>query len=288
MTTIAATTASAESVRTAHRVPLGVLLSLAYLAIVVACAVWPGLIATHEPTATQLGDVGLGPSRSHWFGTDQLGRDIYSRVVYGARLSLLIGVVSTAIGASIGGLIGLFAGYAGGLVDLVLMRLADVMLAFPGILLALAIIAARGPSTTNVVLAIAIGAVPEYARLMRGQVLSIRERPFMEAAVAAGSRWYVLVFRHLLPNAISPLLVLATVGLGIAILAASGLSFLGLGPQPPNAEWGLMLADARDFAGEFWWMSVFPGLAIVGTVVSVNVVGQWLRGRTRQREVRRG
>jgi peptide/nickel transport system permease protein len=262
----------------------GAALSLSALAAVVFCALAPGLVATHAPTITDLTLIGAPPSGAHWFGTDQLGRDIFSRVVYGARLSLLIGVVSTLVGAVVGGLIGLLAGYAGGVLDAVLMRFADVMLAFPGIMLALTIIAVRGAGTANLVLAIGIGAIPEYARLMRGQVRSIRQRPFMEAAVAAGSRRHVLLFKHLLPNALSPLLVLATIGIGISVLIASGLSFLGLGPRPPAAEWGLMLADSRDYVGEFWWMAVFPGLAIVCTVLSVNVLGQRLRGRVERRE----
>jgi peptide/nickel transport system permease protein len=258
--------------------------SVTILAVVAVFALVPGLVATHGPTVTDLSAVGQGPSAAHWFGTDQLGRDIFSRVVYGARLSLLIGVVSTVIGASIGGLLGLLAGYAGGAVDAFLMRFVDVMLAIPGIMLALVIIAVRGPGTVNLVIAIGVGAIPEYARLMRGQVRSIRQRPFMEAAVAAGSRAHVLIFRHLLPNAISPLLVLATIGIGVSILVASGLSFLGLGPRPPEAEWGSMLADARDYAADFWWMTTFPGLAIVATVVAVNIVGQHLRGRVERRE----
>lgn len=265
----------------------GVLIGLAVLALVAVCAALPDLVAPHAPNATEIGQVGQPPSGTHWFGTDQLGRDIFARVVYGARLSLLIGVVSTFIGALVGGLVGLFAGYFGGPVDALLMRFADVMLAFPGIMLALAIIAVRGPGTVNLVIAIGVGAIPEYARLMRGQVRSIRERPYMEAAVAAGSRGHVLVFRHLLPNALSPLLVLATIGIGISILAASGLSFLGLGPQPPDAEWGSMLADARDYISDYWWMGLFPGLAIVATVLSVNVVGQWLRARVERREATR-
>lgn len=270
---------SAPTRRRRRRPPPLAWAGLTVLAAVVVCALVPDVVAVHSPIATDLRHVGQGPSGQHWLGTDQLGRDVFARVVHGARLSLLIGVVSTTIGAVLGGLVGLAAGYLGGPVDAVLMRLADVMLAFPGIMLALAIIAVRGPGTGNLVLALGVGAIPEYARLMRGQVRGIRGRPFMEAAVAAGSRAHVLLFRHLLPNALSPLLVLATIGIGISILVASGLSFLGLGPQPPDAEWGSMLAEARDFAGEFWWMALFPGLAIVLTVVSVNLVGQWLRGR---------
>lgn len=269
------------------RVPVGVALSLTFLGLVVACALVPSMIATHSPTRNDFGALGMPPDAGHWFGTDQLGRDVFSRVVHGARLSLLIGGVSTLIGATIGGLVGLLAGYAGGIVDGVFMRFTDVMLAFPGVMLAMTIIAARGPSTSNLILAIGVGAIPQYVRLMRGQVLSIRRRPFMEAAVAAGSRWHVMLFRHLLPNALSPLLVLATIGMGISILAASGLSFLGLGPQPPDAEWGLMLADQRQYAGDYWWTVFFPGTAIVLTVIAVNVVGQWLRRRVDRREATR-
>jgi peptide/nickel transport system permease protein len=266
-----------------RRSPVLVVCCGIFLLIVVAAAIVPRLYTSRGPTDTDLMSVGHGLSGAHWFGTDQLGRDVYTRVVYGTRLSLLIGFVSTLIGAVVGGGLGLVAGYFGGVVETLAMRLADIMLAFPGVMLALAIIAARGRSTQDLILAIGVAAVPEYARLMRGQVDAIRDLPFMEAARASGSRRRVLLFRHLLPNALPPLVVVATVGVGLSILAASGLSFLGLGPQPPEAEWGSMLAGAKDYAADAWWMAVFPGLAIVLTVLAVNILGQWLRARVDRR-----
>ena len=243
MSTVATAGGMARTPRAAQlRLPIGVFLSLAFLAVVVVCALVPSLIATHSPTKNDFAQLGVPPGAAHWFGTDQLGRDVFSRVVYGARLSLLIGVVATLIGATIGGLLGLFAGSSGRVLDGTVMRLTDIMLAFPGVMLALAIIAARGPSTANLILAIGIGAIPQYVRLMRGQVLSIRRRPYMEAAVASGSRWPVMVFRHLLPNALSPLLVLATIGMGISILAASGPQLPGSRPTAPGCGVG---PDAR-------------------------------------------
>jgi peptide/nickel transport system permease protein len=222
----------------------------------------------------------LGPSRAHPFGTDALGRDVLSRIIYGARISLQVSLLATLVGAALGSLVGLIAGYFGGWVDAVMMRLVDVMLAFPGVLLAMAIIAARGPGTSNLVLAIGIASIPGYARLLRGQVLALRKRPFVEASYAVGAGPARLMFRHILPNAISPVIVLATVGIGFALLAASSLSFIGLGAQPPSPEWGAMLADGRSFLKDAWWIGTFPGVAIFLTVVSINVVGQWLRERT--------
>lgn len=265
-----------------RRPPLFVWICGIFLLLTVVAAVVPGVLTTQNPTDTDLAAIGRGLSGTHWFGTDQLGRDIYTRVIYGARLSLLIGFVSTLIGSVIGGTLGLLAGYLGGAAEAVVMRLADVMLAFPGVMLALAIIAAKGRNTDDLVAAIGIASIPEYARLMRGQVSSLRGLPYMEAARASGSRGRIMLLRHLLPNAFSPLLVFATIGVGLSILTASGLSFLGLGPQPPVAEWGSMLAGARDHASS-WWMAVFPGLAIVFTVLSVNIVGQFLRDRSERR-----
>lgn len=252
---------------------------LVLLLLLALCVVAPSVLAPHDPTSSELMSARQGPSVAHLFGTDGLGRDVLSRVIYGARISLAVGVLSTLLGAVIGGVLGLVAGYAGGVVDSVAMRLVDVMLAFPGILLAMAIIAARGRGTGNLILAIGIGAVPGYARLMRGQVLALRRRPFIEAAVASGVGNGRLMVRHVLPNVMSPILVLATIGIGFALLAGSSLSFIGLGPQPPSPEWGAMLADGRNYLNDAWWIGTFPGLALFVTVVAVNVVGQWLRER---------
>jgi len=259
------------------RSPL-VALSLLIAALLVFAAIFPGELAPHTPNFADLESLRLSPSAAHPFGTDQLGRDVLSRVIYGTRTTLLVGVLSMLVGAIGGGLIGLLAGYAGGFLDSVLMRLSDIMLAFPGILLALAIVAAAGPNDRDLVLAVGIATVPSYAKLMRNQVRSVKERGFIEAAVASGSRRRTVVFGHLLPNAYSPLVGLATLGIGISILVASSLSFLGLGPPPPTSEWGAMVSDGSGQISTSWWMSLFPGLAIVVTVLVAGTIGQWLRG----------
>lgn len=256
---------------------VGVCLGLFLLLAV--CVVAPGLAAPADPTKGQLRDVRQAPSLAHPFGTDALGRDVLSRVIFGARISLAVGVLATVVGAALGGLLGLVAGFAGGIVDTLAMRFVDVMLAFPGVLLAMAIIAARGTGTGNLVVAIGIASIPGYARLVRGQVLSVRKRPFVEASLAAGAGPARLMLRHVLPNVVSPVIVLATVGIGFSLLAGSSLSFIGLGAQPPSPGWGAMLADGRSYLRDAWWIATFPGLAIFLTVIAVNVVGQWLRER---------
>jgi peptide/nickel transport system permease protein len=261
-----------------RREPL-VAICLLLFAILAICTFVPGLIAPADPTKGVLKEVRLAPSWRHPFGTDGLGRDVLSRVIHGTRVTLEVGVLSTLLGAALGSLLGLIAGYFRGIVDTLVMRLVDVMLAFPGVLLAMAIIAARGRGIGNLVIAIGIASIPGYARLVRGQVLTVRERPFVEASLAAGARPARLMFRHILPNIVSPVIVLATVGIGFSLLAGSSLSFIGLGAQPPSPEWGAMLADGRAFLNDAWWIATFPGLAIFLTVVAVNVVGQWLRER---------
>jgi len=261
-----------------RREPL-VAASFAVLAIIVFVALVPGLFAGYQPLAQNLDAARAHPSHSHLFGTDELGRDVFSRVLYGAHLSLFVGVVAALIGAIVGGFVGLAAGYAGKIIDATIMRFTDVMLAFPGMLLALAIIAGTGPSIRNLVIAVGIGNIAPNIRLMRGQVLALRERPFIESAVAAGSRRRTILFGHLLPNAASPVVVLTTLGVGFSLLTASGLSFIGLGAQPPSPEWGAMLADGTPYLQQEWWIGVFPGLAILLTVLSITVIGQWLRDR---------
>jgi peptide/nickel transport system permease protein len=261
-----------------RREPL-VAASFVVLAIIVFVALVPGLLAGYQPLAQNLDAARAHPSLSHLFGTDELGRDVFSRVLYGAHLSLFVGVVAALIGAIVGGFVGLAAGYAGKIIDATIMRFTDVMLAFPGMLLALAIIAGTGPSIRNLVIAVGIGNIAPNIRLMRGQVLALRERPFIESAVAAGSRRRTILFGHLLPNAASPVVVLTTLGVGFSLLTASGLSFIGLGAQPPSPEWGAMLADGTPYLQQEWWIGVFPGLAILLTVLSITVIGQWLRDR---------
>ena len=257
----------------------GVAVSALLLAVLLLAAVRPELLATHDPYAVRPADALLGPSADHWFGTDQLGRDVYSRVVHGTRISLLIGVGATAIALVLGCLLGMLAATCGRVVDEVLMRVVDVLLAFPGLLLALVVVAMLGPSATNATIAIGLSSAPGFARLVRGEALVIRNADYVRTAVTFGAGRARIYLRHLLPNALAPLLVLALVSVGAAILAGSSLSFLGLGPRVPTAEWGSMLAQGKDFLSISWAMAVFPGLAITATVVAVNVVGRDLQRR---------
>jgi peptide/nickel transport system permease protein len=206
-----------------------------------------------------------------------LGRDVFSRVLVGSQISLQLGLISIALGLVPGVALGLIAGYIGGITDAVLSRLVDAMLAFPSILLALVIIAALGPNLRNVMIAVGIGTVPLYARLVRGSVLSIKQLPYVEAARVLGNPPLRIMLRHVLANAYAPIVVLSTLQVGHAILIGSGLSFLGLGAQPPTPEWGLMSAEGRDVLRRAWWISTFPGIAILSVVVACNLVGDGLR-----------
>jgi peptide/nickel transport system permease protein len=217
------------------------------------------------------------PGRAHLLGTDQFGRDLLSRVLYGGRLTLSVGAVSVGIGAILGTALGLVAGYYGRLSDLVIMRLIDLLLAFPGILLALGIVAVLGTGMTNIMIAVGISSIPAYTRVVRGSVLSARENLYVEAARVIGCREPRILMRHLLPNILAPIIVLSSLGTAIAILYAAALSFLGLGVQPPTAEWGAMLSGGRDWLSVAWWITTFPGIAIMLAVISINVIGDGLR-----------
>ncbi len=217
------------------------------------------------------------PSSTHWFGTDELGRDVLSRVIYGARISLRVGLIAVGIGLVVGSAMGLIAAYFGGWLDTVIMRIMDVLLAFPGILLAIAIIAVLGPSLNNVMIAIGIELIPIYTRTARASTLSVKELEYVVGAKSIGSRSGRILVKHILPNIVAPLIVLATIGVAGSILTAAGLSYLGLGAQPPTAEWGAMLSSARSFLRDAWWMATFPGLAIVLVVLSLNLFGDGLR-----------
>ena len=242
----------------------------------VVVAIGAPWLAPFDPVEINL--VGRQPPGGDFIlGTDRLGRDILSRIMFGARISLMVGIVSVAIGLTTGTFLGLIAGYYGGRLETVIMRFVDALLAFPGILLALVVIAALGPSLINVMIAVGISTVPEYARLARASVLSVKERPFVEAARAFGAYDGRIMLKHVLPSVRAPLIVLSTLQVGTAILVGSGLSFLGMGAQPPTPEWGLMTASGRDFLDRAWWISTFPGLAILTTVIAVNLIGDGLR-----------
>ncbi len=217
------------------------------------------------------------PSTQHLFGTDHLGRDVLSRVAFGARISLQVGIVSVLLGLTIGTLLGLLAGYAAGWVDTVTMRAMDIMLAFPTVLLAIAIVAARGPGLFNTMIAVGVVAIPVYARIARGTVVSVKEREYILAARALGAGGVRIVMRHVLPNSLSPIIVQATLGFATAVISAAALGFLGLGAQPPEPEWGAMLADSYSYLVNAPWALFFPGGAIMLTVLGFNLLGDGLR-----------
>ncbi|TMI79014.1 MAG: ABC transporter permease [Bacillati bacterium ANGP1] len=245
--------------------------------VFLATALLASWIAPYDPVAPAPELILQAPSWGHPFGTDELGRDVLSRVMYGSRISLEVGAVAVAIAMMAGTVLGLIAGFNGGLWDALIMRGTDVLLAFPGILLAIAVVATLGPSLVNVMIAVGIGAVPVYARTVRGSTLSVRQMEYVEAARAAGATTGRLLGRHVLRNIVGPIVVLATLGVGINILIAAGLSYVGLGAQPPVPEWGAMLSGARQYLRDAWWTAVFPGLAITVAVVGMNLLGDGLR-----------
>ncbi|MEV7783086.1 ABC transporter permease [Kitasatospora sp. NPDC088351] len=252
---------------------------LVLLAAVALVLVFPGVFATHAPEATDVAAALRPPGAEHWLGTDQLGRDVWSRLVHGTRLSLLIAVGATLIGVGGGALLGLVAGCGGRRVDFALMRVVDVLLGFPELLLALVVVALLGGGTVNVAIAIGIAGVPNYARLVRGQARLVLRSEYVEAARVLGVPAWRSVLRHVLPNVGGPLVVLASIGLGSAIISGSGLSVLGLGPVPPEADWGSMVADGKDFLQTAWWISIAPGLAVSVVVVCTTLIGRSLQLR---------
>ncbi len=253
---------------TAGLVVLGVMLVLGLTA-----PLW----TAHDPTRQQLSQVLRPVSTQHPFGTDHLGRDMLARLVYGGRLSLLIGGFAVGIGLVVGVPLGALSGFQGGLTDLFIQRLADVLLSFPGFLLALSLVSMLGVGLQNVIIAVGISAIPSFIRLVRGSVLSIREHVFVEAARALGQRPSIILLRHVLPNAMTPIIVQATLNLGASILVAAGLGFLGLGVQPPTAEWGTMLGEGRQYIFRAPLLTLFPGLAIFLAVLGFNLLGDGLR-----------
>ena len=272
-------TAESPSARTLRRLlrRKGALLGLVVIALFVAVAVLAPLIAPYDPTAQTWTAVRKPPSLAHWFGTDDLGRDILSRVIFGARASLLAGVVSVAIAIAIGVPAGMIAGYLGGFIDALLSRMTDAMLACPFLILAIALAAFLGPSLGNAMIAIGISATPIFIRLTRGQVMSVKVEDYVEAARAVGNPPRRIALVHILPNIMPALLVQATLSIAAAIIAEAALSFLGLGQQPPSPSWGSMLNAAQRFLSNAPWMAIWPGLAIFLVVLSFNLVGDGLR-----------
>lgn len=246
-------------------------------ASIVLLAVFAPLIAPYDPDAINFADKLVAPGSAHLLGTDELGRDIFSRVIYGARASLLIGVTVLAFAMALGLPIGLIAGYFGGRVDTVLMRISDVFLAFPPLLLPIAITAMLGAGLFNAMLALAISWFPWYARIVRGSVLTVREELYIAAAKTMGVSTPRILLRHALPNSWTPVIVQASMDFGYAILAAASLSFIGIGAKPPTIEWGLMVAQSRTKFLDFWWTAACPGLAIFLTVLAVNLIGDGIR-----------
>jgi peptide/nickel transport system permease protein len=256
---------------------------LAILALLAACAVGAPVLAPYSPIEIRLAGAAAPPSTEHWFGQDQVGRDILSRVIYGTRLSLAVGFIAVGIALAVGAPIGLAAGYAGGTVDLLVMRVIDVMMAFPSILLALLVVAVLGPSLQNAMIAVGVAAIPLFARLVRASALSAKEVDFVVAARALGQSTPWLVLRHVAPSCLPPLLIQATLRVGTAILTAASLSFLGLGVQPPTPEWGAMVSEGRTYITTAPHITVFPGLAIVVAVLGFNVLGDALNDRLNPR-----
>ncbi|GGN30642.1 peptide/nickel transport system permease protein [Actinoplanes campanulatus] len=256
----------------------GLTAATAVLALALTAVAWPSLFAG-DPLAADPLHVLEAPSAAHWFGTDQLGRDVFDRVVHGARHSLSIGVAATVIAVGAGILLGLLAGLTHKAADEVLSRGFDALAAFPLVLLALLFIAIAGTGTVSLIVAIGIATLPHYARVVRAQTLVVRRAPYVTHAVAFGASRTRLVLRHVLPNVLGPIPVLAMIGLGEAVLIAAGLSFLGLGPQPPSPEWGAMLSEGRGYLHIAWWASVLPGCAVTATVISLTVIGRHLQNR---------
>jgi peptide/nickel transport system permease protein len=261
---------------------VGALIGFALVAVFVFCALFANWIAPHDPSKDVFLVGGIlqpqPPSLEHWLGLDIQGRDVFSRIVYGARYSLLIGVVSVSIGLSIGIVLGAAAGFIGGKADSFVMRLMDVMLAVPGLLFAIAIVAMLGPGLWQVMIAIGVVNIPIFARLLRGSVLGQRENDYVLAARSVGVRRRTILFGHILPNAMSPVIVAATLATATAIIDVAGLGFLGLGPQDPSTpEWGTMLTDVNEYLASAPYLAIIPGLAIVVSVLGFNLIGDGLR-----------
>lgn len=256
---------------------LHVRVSIVGLLLIALLALLAPLVAPFDQNSPNIAERMQGPNIRHWFGTDQLGRDTLSRVIWGGRLSLTVGLIAIAVEFFFGVIIGLVSGYFGGFVDDLIQRVCDVMMAIPGIIMALFIVAIIGTGLTKVMVALGISGIPGIIRLVRGATMSVREQEYVLAAKAAGAKPHQIISWHVLPNVLPPILVLTTLSIGGIILAAASLSYIGLGAQPPSPEWGAMLTGARDYFRTAWWLSVFPGLFIMMVVLFVNIIGDNVR-----------
>ena len=265
-----------DAARRLRRDPAAVAGLIIILALLVIAIVSPW-ITPYDPNDQSFRIKLKPPSAEHWLGTDEFGRDVFSRILIGTRVALYVGIVPVIVAMIIGVTLGLAAGYYGKIVDQVIMRLIDILLAFPWLLLAIGIMAVLGPGINNVVIAVAIVYIPAFARIVRGSVLSIKEKEYVEAARAMGQPNPRIITRHVLANAWAPIIVLATLSIGQAIIYAAGLRFIGLGTQPPNADWGVMLSSGREYLRDAPWLGFFPGLAILITVLAFNLFGDGLR-----------
>ena len=250
---------------------------LVIIAAVLALALLAPILAPYDPDAIDVKSILLPPSTAHWMGTDGLGRDVFSRMLFGSRISLLVGFVAVGIATLIGVILGAISGYYRGWVDVLIMRLVDVMLSIPTFFLILAVIAFLTPSIWNIMIVIGLTSWMGVTRLVRAEFLSLREREFVLASATLGARDHRLIFRHLLPNSLTPVIVSSVLGVASAVLVESGLSFLGLGVQPPQASWGNILTEGKEYIQFAWWLSFFPGMAILLTVLGYNLLGEGLR-----------
>lgn len=252
---------------------------LVIISIIILVAIFADVIADYDTVVIKQNLVHKlqPPSAQYWLGTDEFGRDIFARLIHGARVSLQVGVIAVAIAIFIGGALGAVAGYYGGRFENIVMRIMDIFLAVPSILLAIAIVAALGPNLVNLMITISISSIPSYARIVRASVLTIRDQEFVEAAKAIGASDARIIFKHIIPNALAPVIVQGTLGVAGAILSIAGLSFIGLGIQPPAPEWGAMLSGGRQYLRYAWWVTTFPGVAIMLTILSLNLLGDGLR-----------
>lgn len=270
--------------RAGARVTVGEIIAVGVLLLLAVAAIVPGLFTSVDPLAISPTEAFQSPSAAHWFGTDESGRDVFARTIHGARSSLLIGVAATGIGMVLALILGVMGGIGAKPLDYAVTRVGEVLFALPGLLLALLFIAIVGPGMWTATVAVGISTAPGYARIIRSQIRAVRSAPFVEAATVLGRSRFFTLRRHILPNALAPIFVLATLGVGQAIVWASSLSYLGLGAVPPAAEWGAMLSAGRSYISNAWWLTVFPGIFIVLAAGAATALGRSLQARTRQVE----